>query len=337
MRKTFRRNSGEVFHGNTYRGRILHINNYEQAKARYESVKPIGGIRGKLGADIRPVSDRYRTWEVFMKDGDNYGVGFCASYISYDQVKQPDGSTKSIPKSINGTPKPLLRFTPDNTVVYTAQWAGSYTTWDFVAAVLPDAMRFAKFGSKQYMELAQPDGSFQYFLLPVSTGASVRFVPYESDGKRFYRMHEEDIVVEDKYLIDRDKAKQMTGEFKAFIEYYRVMGDLLNAGVDATDLSWRDRSEADKVLNDSEWLWREDGEEYGAKWADAVVAFFKLNTKVRRSWDSQTGNWGLSTIDYGSAQHLEEMSRARLIKMIRPYRRVKAPVGIGFRPDGRHL
>lgn len=337
MRKTFRRNGGEVFYGNTYRGCVLRINNYEQAKARYEGIKPIGGVRGKLGADCRPVTDRYRTWEVFMRDGDNYGVGFYSSYITYDHVKDESGKTKSIPRSINGTSKPVLMFSPDNNVTYTCRWAGSYTTWDLLSAVLPQGMKFAKFGSKQYMELAQPDGSFQYFLLPVDNNKSVRFVQYESEGKQFYRMHEDDIVSEYRYFIDRDKAKHMTHEFKAFIEYYRIMGDLLNAGIDPLEIGWSDRHHTRCKLNDGDWLWRNAGEEYGSKWADAVVAFFKVETKVHHSWDARIGEWGEKIISYCSAQTLEEMSRARLIKMFRPYRKVPAPVGVGFRPDGRCL
>ncbi len=335
MRKTFKRNGGDVFHGNLYRGCNLRINNYEQAKARYESVKPIGGARGKLGGDFRPVTDRYRTWECFLRDGDKYGIGFHSSYITYNHVKDDSGKSKSVPKSINGDPQPLLMFSPDNSIEYTSQWSSSYTTWDLLSAVLPEGMKFAKFGSKQYMELAQPDGSFQYFILPDCTGVTVRFVPYESEGKRFYRMRDSDIVQEYKYLIDRDKSKQMTEEFKSFVDYYRVMGDLLTCGVEA-DANWQWRHNAERFLNEGDWLIRKEGEEYGSKWADAVVAFFKINTDIRTRW--VTGAAKLEDIvELGTVEQVESFSRTRLIKMIRPYRKAPVPVGVGFRPDGRSL
>ena len=89
------RNGGMVIDRWGYRGVNVQICNYEQAKARYESVKPIGGLRKKLGGDFRPITERYRTWEVFMRKGDDYGFGFSSSYITYSHEKAEDGKNVS--------------------------------------------------------------------------------------------------------------------------------------------------------------------------------------------------------------------------------------------------
>lgn len=334
MNQRIFRNGGMVYEAMLYRGCNVRLNNYEQAKARYESVKPIGGLRKKFGGDFRPITDRYRTWEVFMRKGDDYGFGFSSSYITYTHEKDADGKNVAKPIKLNGTVYPVVMFSPDGVVTYTANWASSYTTWDILAAVLPDGMRLAKFGSKQYMELAQPDGSYKYFLSPMH-GLLMRFIPYESDGKRFFRVHPDDITRESKIVVDRDKSKRMGEEFKAFIEYHKMMGDLITSGMDVKD-HWRERKGL-AFLSSNDWLFREKGEDYGSKWADAIVAFFQINNRVTQRWNSNTQTFEITDTHRGNLEDILKMPRSKLVRMTKPYKRVDVPIGVGFRPNGRTL
>jgi hypothetical protein len=332
--KTIRRNGGEVYDRKMYRGVFISINNYQQAKERYESVKPIGGIRKKLGGDFRPVADRYRTWEVFMRDGDNYGIGFHGSYIAYDHVKKDD-KTISIPKEIRSTPRPILMFSPDGVLTYTPQWVNSYSTWEFLAAALPETLRFTKFGSKQYMEVAQPDGGYMYYLLHKIDSCPTRFIPYENDGKVFFHVHGNDVIREHKILIDREKSKAVRQEFSAFIDYYNIMSALLTVDVTEEDVTWTAKNKFRTMLDEGNWLMRQDGEEYGAKWADAVKAFFFLHSKSTQSWDKKTQGWGARTYKFATVEDVMAISMRDLYRYGKPYRTERVPVGVGFRPNGR--
>lgn len=332
------RNGATVFTRGHYRGFNIQMDNYEHAKARYESVKPIGGIRKKLGGDFRPAADRYRTWECFLRDGDAYGIGFYGSYIIYRKEKDAEGKTKHIPESLNGEPKPMLMFQPDGVIKYTPWWTGSYTTWEFLAAALPPTIRFAKYGAKQYLEFAKPDGSFEYYLAPRDSASSMRFIPYESDGKVFYMPHDEDKRRESKVLIDPEKSKIARAEWKAFKDYYAIMADLICADVEKEKIGdWGTRRASESILEKRDWLIRKDGEEYGALWADSVKALFLMNTHRRVRWDAGSGNWGEPTYEYCTVDTLNAMNTRTLYKYAKPYRKVDVPLGVGFRDTGRAM
>lgn len=332
-----KRNGATVFTRTHYRGCNIQINNYEQAKARYESIKPIGGARKKLGGDFRPVADRYRTWECFLRDGDAYGIGFNGSYIVYRTEKDADGKQKRIPDAIRGEPRHLLMFYSDGVIKYTPHWTGSYTTWDFLSAALPPSIRFAKYGAKQYFEFAKPDGSFEYYLAPREMiDASMRFIPYESDGKVFYKPHDEDMLRECKVLIDPVKSKVARAEWRAFKDYYGVMADLICADVGKEKIGdWQMRRMAERILEKGNWLIRQDGEEYGALWADAVRALFLTNSRNEVRWDASFQRWGEVTYEYCTVDTLNKMSTNTIYKYAKPYRKVDVPLGVGFRNTGR--
>lgn len=333
-----KRNGALVFNRSHYRGCNIQMNNYEHAKARYESIQPIGGIRKKLGGDFRPVADRYRTWECFLRDGDAYGVGFYGSYIVYRTEKDADGKKKSVPDALRGEARYMLMFSPDGVIKYTPHWTNSYTTWEFLAAALPPTIRFAKYGAKQYFEFVKPDGSFEYYLAPRNGELAMRFIPYESDGKVFYMPHDEDKRRESKVLIDPVKSKVARAEWKVFKDYYAIMVDLICADVDKEKIGdWGTRRASESILEKRDWLIRKDGEEYGALWADSVKALFLVNTHRRVHWNADTGDWNEPTYEYCTVDTLHKITTNTIYKYARPYRQVDVPLGVGFRDTGRAM
>ena len=331
-----RRNGAVVYTRTLYRGCNIQICNYEQAKARYESITPIGGVRGKLGGDFRPATDRYRTWEVFMRDGDDYGIGFYSTFIAYDHTKDESGKTISKPKELHGKPKPMLMFSPDGTITYTPQWASSYTTWEFLSAALPPTLRFAKYGAKQYMEVAMPDGGFKYYLVSRSDIHKTRFVPYESNGKVYYNINPYDVIQEKKLLLDKDKTKKVREELDAFLSYYNIMSGLVCADIGEDNLGNMAKHMARSKL-ERPWLIREEGEEYGVWWVDAVKSLFILKSRISHTWNRDTGKWGEVVVQYATMEDILEIPMRQIYQWTKPYRLVAVEVGVGFRDNGREL
>jgi len=321
------RNGTTVYMNALHRGRRIRMDNYNTVKQNYEAVKPISGIRSSL--NLRPLTDRSRPYEVWIEQNGNYGAGFHSSHIGPQKIAKSNGV------------RPLLMFSPDNTLTFTPQWMNSYATWDLLSALLPDGIHFAKKGAKQYFELATPDGGFSYFLSPYQRmpGASImRFIPYEINGKRYFKVHAEDTVTETKTLVDREVSKQLRQEFEAFKNYYAAMAGLISTEVSLADEFKFGESHGKHKSRDflklTDWLKRAEGEEIGSRWADAVRAFYIINsnTESRYDYEMQTTT---RVYAHATVEDLNKLSTKDFYKYTRPYKDVLMPLGVSFWGNGR--
>ena len=323
--------AGVTYNQRYWFGHHVRMIDYETVKRNYETTKPIQGERKKHGIDQRPLTVRRRIWEVWHKNGDSYGVAFrsCTKLTA----KNPNTNKYEV-TGYHDNVNELLMMNPQGALTFTPKWMNSYSTWEMLAALLPDGIRFSRYGSKQYFRVAQPDGDDQYFLI---TGLVMTFIPYEKKGKRYYTLTR-GVVREERVLIDRAKSKHYRQEFQAFLDYFQPMADLLN--VEAGTVGWRERSEAEAFLEQTNWLVRKDGEEYGEEWVDAIQALLTKHTKASVRWaaDGKGGHAHEWEYELPTASYIRaKLKGEALYRMVKPYKVIPVPLGKPFMPNHRSL
>ena len=323
--------TGVTYNKKYWYGHHVRMSDYETVKRNYEITRPIQGERKKHGIDQRPLSVRRRVWETWHRDGDSYGMAFRQSYKQ--TALNPDTKKYEI-TGYGDTVHPFLMMNPQGALTFSPKWMGSYVTWEMLSALLPDGICFSKYGSKKYFRVTQPDGGYMYYLI---TGLSMTFVPYESEGKRYY-IPTHGVVTEERALIDRVKSKHYREEFQAFLNYFQPMADLL--GIEAGNVGWKERSDAEYFLSQTNWLVREDGEEYGEKWVDAIQALLKKYTRTTHKWvpDGKGGNEHQWTYDLPTALDIRaKLKGETLYRMVKPYKVMPVPLGTPFLPNHREV
>ncbi len=323
--------TGFTYHKNFWYGHYVRMNDYEAVKRNYETTTPIQGTRKKHGIDQRPLSVRRRVWETWHKDGDSYGMAFRQCY---KQTTTNPITKKYEVTGYGDSVSPFLMMNPHGALTFTPKWMGSYVTWEMLSALLPDGICFSKYGSKKYFRVTQPDGGYMYYLI---TGLSMTFVPYESEGKRYYQPTR-GVVSEERVLIDRAKSKHYREEFQAFLDYFQPMADLVD--VEADGSNWMKRHNAQDFLNTTDWLVRKDGEEYGEKWVDAIQALLTAYTRSTHNWvpDDKGGHKHQWTHDLPTASDIRaKLKGETFYRMVKPYKTMPVPLGTPFMPNNRSI
>lgn len=325
--------SGFTYNTKFWYGHHVRMSDYETVKRNYETTRPLQGTRKKHGIDQRPLSVRRRVWEVWHKDGESYGMAFRQCYKQ--TVLNP--TTKKYEVTGYGdSVNPFLMMNPHGALTFSPKWMNSYVTWEMLSALLPDGICFNKHGSKKYFRVAQPDGDDKYFLI---SGLNMTFIPYESEGKRYYTPTH-GVVQEEKVLIDRVKSKEYRNEFRSFLDYFQPMADMLYVDPE-TGFNWQKRRNAEEFLEKNNWLMRNEGEEYGEKWVDAIQALLVAHTKSRHDWvpDGKGGHEHQWTHTLPSAVdiRIRYNRNETFYRMVKPYRREVVPIGTPFMPNGRNL
>ena len=318
--------SSEESHCHAYRFYNIRMSNYEVTKSKYESVKPLGGQRAKHGiTDHRPLTDRHRTFEVWHKDGDRYGISFALVYVS--KARTDPETRKRIIEEYHKEYKPLLMVDPNGRYELTPVWMLNFVTWKLLGAALPQGLGLAKYGAKQYISADQPDGTKKYYF---QNGQSMSFVPYESGGKTYYEVIGG--LPESKLLIDRDKTKKVYENLKPFIDYYEIMSPFIQDDPEAPN-SWRRRFDLREKLDQGGWLIRNEGEEYGERWMESVEALFQIHSHYDHKWDQ---NKHTVKVTYPDRKKIEKVLRgAYLYRVTKPYKQVAVDVGVPFYSNGR--
>ena len=315
-------------------GHHVRMDNFETTKKMYEETRPLQGSRKKFGIDQRPLSIRRRSWETWHKDADgNYGMAFRQSYKQWGQNPV---TKKNEVVGYSDSVSPFLMWQPNGTLCFYPNWMNSYTTWEMLSALLPEGIKFTKYGSKQYFRVAAPDGDMYYLI----SGIAMSFIPYESSGKRYF-MPQHGLVREEKILIDRVKAKKAREEFQAFLNYFQPMADLLC--LDAEQINWSHKRDAEDYLASNDWLMRKDGEEYGEKWINGVENLLKAHARSEHHWVPRTNDKGDVVHDHKWTHHLPDVNRLKslfrrneqLYRMVRPYRKEYVQLGVPFMANGR--
>jgi len=304
-------------------GSHIGIDNYDIAKENYEKTLPIQGKRLKHGIDVRPLTVRRRVWETWHKDGDAYGMAFVQSYC---QTTRDQTTKKVIREEYVHNVHPLLMFQPDGAIEFNPAWMTYYPTWDVLGALLPKGITYVRYGSKSYFKLDMPDGMEPMHMF--SPGTKMTFIPYEHEGKRYFRV--DCPISETKILIDRDKAKKVRAELKAFLDYCEYMVDLAPA---PTKHDWKAEANAEGWLETIDWLVRNEGEEIGSKWFPAIEAF--VVTYARYVYDYKTQTSAAIPVDAGGLR--DRLKGHKLYGYTRPYRVEYVPIGKPFFKNGRTM
>ena len=312
-------------------GHHVRFTSYEAVKRSYELTKPLQGFgRKEHGIDIRPLTVRHRKWEAWHHDPETnaYGMAFVQAYPQ--NVDKDKVTGKLTYGGYTENRKPLLMIYPNGDIKLDGHWFNSYTTWEMLSAMLPEGITFVKYGAKCYFKLDQPEGEPMYFFFPHT---NMTFIPYESNGKRYYRVAAP--MQEVKYVIDRDKAKRARAEVAEFLKYYALMVDMLEQ---PESVGWKEKRECEEMLEEGTWLWRKSGEEYGEKWPDAVSALYRSHIERRGRWkngDYSNNEWEHYTY-YPDIHDIErELRGERLYRMVRPYTQELVPLGKPFYSNGR--
>lgn len=313
-------------------GHHVRMNDFETTKKMYDETKPLAGTRKKHGLDQRPLSARRRVWETWHKDDEgNYGMAFRQSYKQY---KENPVTKKQEVTGYNDTVSPFLMWQPNGMLWFYPKWMNSYTTWEMLSALLPDGIKFSKYGSKPYFRVESPDGDMYYLI----SGVAMSFVPYESGGKRYF-MPQHGLVREEKVLVDRKLSKKYREEFNAFLDYFQPMADMLGGEPES---NWTKRREAEEYLTEQDWLVRKEGEQYGDKWVNAIEAFLDRETTSQHSWVTTVDANGNQKHDHQWTHTLPTAGLIRakyrgekFYRLVRPYKREFVPLGTPFMPNGR--
>lgn len=339
--------SAKEYSPTNWYGYHVRMNSFEETKAKFENTKPIQGERLKHGWVTRPLSKRSRTSEVWHHDESDgsYGMAFSHGYLQH--VHNPKRDRDEVIGVANKEIRPLLMWHPDGRLVFTPQWMDSYSTRDMLAALLPCGITFVKYGSKRYFKLDTPDGKPMYMHSP--DGVRLNFVPYESEGKRYF--HLQNKYPEQKLLVDKDKAKAAREELKVFFNYADVMWDLMTPTEGQSfktryDLSWTEYRALEEMLENGGWLFRKDGEDIGERWADVIAAMIVMNTRKTYTMKRGIPDRSLSAISQDFSVHIsfpkvqdfrESLRGEKLYRMAKTFRAVDVPLGEPFFSTGRTL
>lgn len=281
-----------------------------------------GHGRKEHNIDVRPLAARHRRWETWHHDPHTnaYGMAFAQCYPQ--DVLIDKATHKKTYGGYYDKRLPLLMIYPNGDIVLDAMYFNSYSTWELIGAMMPEGITFVKYGAKCYFKLDQPEGEPMYFFFPKT---NMTFIPYESNGKRYYRVAAP--VQEIKYLIDRDAARRAREEVGKFMAYYELMEPMMPTL--ESEPGWKEKRELEDMLKTGTWLWRKSDEEFGEKWPNAVDALRKMHTHRRAVWNDN-GNYDVY-IHHPTPEDIKgELSGEKLYRLVEPYRRELVPLGTPF-------
>jgi hypothetical protein len=307
-------------------GYNIRMVDYATTKKFYDTTKPIQGHKKKGGVDCRPLTVRRRTFETwYEKDG---WVGM--AFRSIHRESEQDPLTKEyVFKKYHDTARPLLMMNEHGALRFTPTYMYSFSTYLVLSALLPESIKFVKYGAKVYFKCTRPDGQEPMYYF--NNGLDMTFVPYERDGVRYYEPTH-GTVQESKIMLDRDKAKVVREDFKAFLDYFQPMADLL--GFDPTTegaTSWQKKEKATDYLTETNWLARKDGEPYGERWVDGVEAMLVKHTSYQSSWEASTNKWTYKYhVPTAESLRTDYKRNEKVYRLARPFRRESVPIGTPF-------
>lgn len=312
-------------------GYNIRMVDYKTVKHLYDTTKPIQGEKKKFGVDCRPLTVRRRTFETWYEKDGWVGMAFRSIYRKGEQ----NPITKEYEfKEYEDTARPLLMMNEHGALRFTPTYMYSFSTYQVISALLPESIKFVKYGAKVYFKCLRPDGQEPMYYF--NNGLDMTFVPYESNGVTYYEpTHGK--VQESKVVLNRDKAKKVREDFRAFLDYFQPMADLLGFDPDVEGaVSWKNKERATEFLSGSDWLSRKDGEEYGERWVEGINALLVKHTIYKGDWNAKDGTWVHKHI-VPTAESLREKYKRneKVYRLARPFKRVGVPIGTPFHNNYR--
>lgn len=235
------------------------IENFDEAKARYESIHPIRGKRYPL--DIRPVGARYRWGERIIRVSKNeYAIGTAWS-ISMPFIQ--------------------LAFKRSGEIVVSNfnRWpSGASTPENFVSQHLPADLYSIRYSSKIYLVVPDGDGGKNYYYLSKKP-LRIKKV----DG----RWHVLNPVQEYKYKISRKITKKLYKPLVELDEYLSTMWDMVDdEDVRKAETIWAGSIQwLDRLRSREEW-WsyllslKEDSGKYHWAYGKGVYVYGKYSSSM---------------------------------------------------------
>lgn len=205
------------------------LNNFDDVKKRYESIKPINSKVNPTSDDIRPIADRKRKYERIMKfsetcyallDGDGYADSLTNNWVP---AKQRQRSRDNVSETLTFAPVVWTRHDGYDTIRI-RNGSGDYahtSRYSFISRCLPRTMHMTIGQGKQYIVNKKGSGDKQY-LLPKSDYYSYRggeVEEYPEKGHRYVTfeiVHGENVfsIIDGEFVVN-PKRTAVDTELKA--------------------------------------------------------------------------------------------------------------------------
>lgn len=235
---------------------------FDMAKKRYESIKPLQGKRKEL--DVRPIGQRNRAWERVVKVSDNEYYLSCISWSYYDKPEHADNARNL--RSIT-----LKREGEIDTIIIHASKHSfcSPSVLYFYDFNLPQNMSMYSHKGNKYLKVSTENEGYKYYTLKQGD-----VIFYKTKGETFWKPQQ--VFREVRHLLDRKQTKVIREKLKTFTEYARVMLPLVefkSSWGDILDTHWED------------FVTLKNPNEIPESWLDAVARYaYKLN---RYNWSTR--------------------------------------------------
>jgi hypothetical protein len=190
---------------------------FNKAVERYESIKPLIGMRKTL--DVRPTGERDRAHERIVKVSDTEYYLTCSEWGWRDRQRL-EGNTVD-PERRSFTLKQQGEV--ETIIIHPAQYGfTSPSTYYFYDYNLPQGMSMEKYRGSNYVRVLKEDGGFNYY-----RADKVDSIFYRPKGGTYWTALT--VFKEVKHTLDRKKTKAIREKLNTFTEYARVMLPLVEA------------------------------------------------------------------------------------------------------------
>jgi hypothetical protein len=274
---------------------------FEVAKQRYESIKPLIGKRKAL--DVRPLgkfSDRNRAHERIVKISDTEYYLSCTHWNWNDREIMADSKNDNLkPRAIT-----LKQEGEVETIIIHRNRFGftSPSIYYFYEYNLPVGMGLTKHRGTTYVSIKNNDDKYQYYTL--NQGDVTFYRP--KGGTAWTPLH---VYREVKHKLNRTKTKAIREKLKTFVDYAKVMFPLVepkgNSWGSVLDMHWAD------------FVTLKNPDEIPESWLTAVANYKqKLN-----HW-----NWTAKAYDYNEAGLIPKIQK-EAYRVEKPFDTEVVPLG----------
>ena len=207
------------------------LNNFDDVKKRYESIKPINSKVNPVSDDIRPIADRKRKYERIMKfsetcyallDGDGYADSVTNSWVNEDERQK---CRDNVSETLTFAPVVWTRHDGYDTIRI-RNGSGDYahtSRYSFIARCLPRAMRMTIGQGKQYIV----NKNDKQYLLPKSDFHTYKeHDEYPEKGHRYLTfeiVHGENVfsIIDGEFVVNPKRTavnKELKAKYKKGID-----------------------------------------------------------------------------------------------------------------------
>lgn len=209
------------------------LNNFDDVKKRYESIKPINSKVNPVSDDIRPIADRKRKYERIMKfsetcyallDGDGYADSVTNNWVNEDERQK---CRDNVSETLTFAPVVWTRHDGYDTIRI-RNGSGDYahvSRYSFISRCLPRTMHMTVGQGKQYIV----NKNDKQYLLPKSdyyTYQNGKCEEYPEKGHRYLTfeiVHGENVfsIIDGEFVVNPKRTavnKELKAKYKKGID-----------------------------------------------------------------------------------------------------------------------